>query len=339
VSPTWHTIPSGGSVVTGGRQGSTVAALLTAGTPANREPAWLTVTGHEEKLRWKTSASRFEGRAYTLKAQGDTWAMGPDNQPVYTGGWRAVRSALYGGSDRASTALASSVNLSDSAFDPGGAGGTITVESTGSGHGPAFVSTANSFGSSVPYIRIRDNFISGVVGSGTTLTNCRVVQGSRGTIPAGEMVAQGDPGGWGFTSVEQIESAGALYAAGLRPEVSLRALLNSGYGTPEKKITAAAYWHQLDHGDVAPSPPADGSVVSGGLGVCGQLQSLASTGGASGGERSFYMTVPSPLWTAWALSAPTKAFLVPWIVFDMETGAVHPGTILDLVLMFRWVSA
>jgi hypothetical protein len=285
---------------------------------------------HQETLRWNNTLAKWIGEVETIiMAQGDSWAMDlGDRSGSEMLDWSPINNPVpYG---KAFTTLDGSVDLSNAAFNNDGTPtGVITVADTTNadahGSGP-FASSSDG-----AYLRIRDNFITYTGKTSTTFTGCAVVQGSRGTIPDEEWVAQGYSGGWGFNTTS-IPFADLMYAAGLELEVQIVSMMNSGPG--EHKFTIGAYWEEYDPGD-GTLPPA--LPLTGGLGVFPQLQSLDDTGGPNVSERSFYLTEPAEEWARWSLAAPSKRILVPRMVGKMASGATSTGQCLDTKLAYRWV--
>ena len=328
------------------KTGTTIAAINAQGTPADGELAVLKVgtwpDRHYARLHWDASVSKWVGEELTVVSQGDTWAMDLGSR---TGSqlldWSYIDNPVPFGKTHA--ILTAQVDLSSANFNTGTATGVLNVDDTTSPHSQKPFTAAGGGVSGQPsnYAVIRDNFITYTGKTGTTLTGCAVFQGTRGTIPAGEYVTQGDEGGWGFL-VNPIPFASAFWSAGLHLQERLTSLMNnapSNAAIPigEKTITMAPYWNQYDPGDGSlwPWPPTN-IPPSGGMGRSASITSLASSGGALGGERSFYVTENG--WTDWPLTTPTKKFLVCRIVGKMESGSIYTGSVLDTMLKVRWVS-
>lgn len=310
--------------------GATLAALGSGA--ADGDPAVVRIGAwpdtHEELMYWDASQGKWVGEERVVIAQQDSWAMDLTNRSgAQLLDWSAIDSAVPFG--KAYALLTVAADLSAAAFDPGGAGGTITVDDTSSPHSHPFAEAGAADGA---YLQVRDNYLTFAGKTGTTLTGCHVVQGSRGVIPVGEYAYQGYPGGWGFVSTP-IPYAVDMWTAGFRLQERLSSLCNSG--PADVNLLAAPYWTQYDAGDgVSQSlgvPPA------GGLGASASLRSPDGSGLAVGnpGERDFYMTVNG--WTAWPLAAPTKRFLLPKMVGKMEAGPISSGEVLDTKLVVRWV--
>jgi len=287
---------------------------------------------HEEPLTWSGAENSWFGGEHVLVTQGDTWAMDSGNRSqAQMEDWSPIDNPVPYGQSYAR--IDGSLNLSSAAFNNDGSpSGTITVDDTTSPHSFPFVDAAGGNGT---YYRIRDNYIIGEVGSGTTLINCAVVQGSRGTIPDQEFVRQGYPGGWGFSSVS-LAFAGLLVAAGLHVQERLMSLCNStpDNGSGEKQYSMAPYWYQYDPGDGTANPSIP---PTGGLGVSAVLLSPVGSGGVStSSERDFFLSAND--WSDWPLAAPSKHFLIPRIVGKTPAGAYTSGSCLDTRLGVRWAS-
>jgi hypothetical protein len=309
--------------------GQTIANLPT--TPADGTKVVVRVGSgvntHQEVMRYSSASALWIGEAeYVIVTQGDTWAMDLGNRSasqmlVFSPVDNAVP---YG---KSHDLLAGSTNLSAAAF--AGGTGVVTVGDTTSPHSFPFTASGT--------IQIRDNFVTYTGLTSTTFTGCTLVQGSGGTIPANEWVTQGYPGGWGF-NVTSVLFADDLFAAGLRIQEKVAALMNSAPG--EFKMTVGTHWQQYDPGD-GTNPPT--IPPSGGMGVSNTITSLDNTGGTQGGERDFYMTEMvdgsgNPTWKNWPLALPTKHFLVPKVVAKMASGALTSGSVLDYKHTIRWVA-
>ena len=294
---------------------------------------------YDEWLFWNADEDKWIGEEKIIVNQGDAWAM--DLSPRTAAqllDWSYFDDAVPFG--KAHAIITATCNLAASNFDTGTATGVITVDDTTSPHSFPFTDE----GGGTPegwYAIIRDNFITYTGRTSTTLTGCAVVQGSRESIPAGVYVTQGFPGGWGLSATYLI-FADTLFAAGMQLQERLASLCNSSAAyaatsMTEKTMTIGPYWNQYDEGDGSEwSWPPDNIPPAGGMGVSATLDTLASTGGTVGGERSFFVTTNE--WTDWPLTTPTKKFLIPRIVGKMASGAAWPGSILDTRLGVRWIA-
>lgn len=278
---------------------------------------------HEEPVFWSLAQTRWIGEEHVLVTQGDTWAMDLGNRSgAQLLDWSAVDNPVPFGKSFAS--LTAAPDLSSAAF--AGGTGVLTVDDTTSPHSAPFTDSSDA----ASYLRIRDNYLTHTGRTGTTLTGCTLVQGTGGVIPAGEYVAQGWTGGWGFSAVS-LAFAAELVAAGLGLQERLMALMNSS--PLDHKLTIAPYWFQYDPGDGTAPPTIP---PTGGLGVSAGLTSLDGTGDTGGAERAFTLTVND--WTDWPLADPTKHFLIPRIVGKMAAGSEMSGECLDTRLAVRWAS-
>ena len=301
---------------------------------------------YDEWLFWNADIDKWVGEEKIIVNQGDTWAMDLSNR---TGSqlldWSYVDNAVPFG--KAHAIIDGPLDLDDGDFDTGTATGVITVDDTDSPHSFPFTDsggTGTNPSEANTYAVIRDNQITYTGKTSTTLTGCAVASGSRGSIPDGEYVTQGYPGGWGFSATYLI-FADTLFAAGMQLQERLASLMNgsaayaaaSPSAVTEKTLTIAPYWNEYDEGDGSLwSWPPDNIPPSGGLGTSAELDSLPSTGGALASERGFYVTTNE--WTDWPLATPTKKFLIPRIVGKMQTGAQWSGSILDTRLGVRWIA-
>ena len=293
---------------------------------------------HEEPLTWSNTQDKWFGSEHILVTQGDAWAMDLGNRSqaqleVYT----AIDNPVpYG---QAFAVIDGSLNLSDSSFNNDGSptGVIPVVDDTLSSHSYPFIDAGAVVGSPMQgtYYRIRDNYLIGEVNATNDgFENCAVVQGSRGTIPNGEYIRQGWPGGWGF-SVVPVAFADDLWAAGLHLQERLMSLMNCApdAGSGERTLQIAPYWYQYDPGDGGMNVAVP---LTGGMGTSAVLTSLADTGGDIVAERPFFMT--SNDWSDWPLATPTKTFLLPRLAGKMETGSETSGSCLDTRLGVRWAS-
>ena len=344
MSPSWHPVLPGFADETArvadniddinalGAKDDGDLAIVRVGTWPNVQDEW---------LFWNEAADKWVGEEKIIVNQGDSWAMDLSNR---TGAqmldWSYVDNAIPFG--KAHAIIVGPLDLSASAFNPGTATGTITVDDTSSPHSFPFTSAGGGFGGGEGwYAQIRDNYITYTGKTGTTLTGCAVVQGAREVIPDGEYVTQGYPAGWG-TTVTALLNCATLYDAGMELQERLASLMNSSSPNPdisltEKTFTIAPYWNQYNPGDgTGWTFPSENIPPAGGIGVSATLASLAGTGGSLGGERSFFVTTNG--WTDWPLAAPTKELLVPHIVGKMASGAVYSGSMLDTRLGVRWVA-
>lgn len=309
------------------KTGTTRAELGTGS--ADGDPAVLRIAGHEELLYWDSGLGKWVGEQRPLITQQDSWAMDVGNRSgAAMIDWSPVDNAVPFGKSHA--LLTASVDLSAAAF--AGGTGVIVCDDLTSPHSFPF----QAAGAAGAYLQIRDNYITYTGRSGTQFNGCTVVQGSKGTIPAGEYAVQGYPGGWGVVATP-VPYASAMWAAGFQLQERLTSMMNSGPG--DVKIHIAPYWYEYDPGD-GTQPPA--LPMTGGLGVSASLASLTGSGVTVGstGERAFKLTVPTvgDGWTDWPLAAPSKQTLVPRLVAKMDAaGLVSSGELLDTMLVTRWV--
>lgn len=293
---------------------------------------------HEEPLTWSSDQERWFGGEHVLVTQGDTWSMDLGNRSASQRlDWSPYDNACPWG--HAHGQLTEAVDLSNSAFNPGNGTGVLTVDDTedATGHSFPFSDVSTGIGAPGSFLRLRDCYLTHTGKTATTLTGVTCVQGTRETIPAGEFVKQGYPGGWGFSAVA-MSFVAELIAAGLALQERMTSLCNNGVGAAdaEKQLQIAPYWFQYDPGDgTAEStiPP------SGGMGVSAALLAPATSAGVLMGtqERDFYMT--SNDWSDWPLGAPSKHFLIPRMVGKLAAATILSGEVLDTRLAVRWVSA
>jgi hypothetical protein len=279
-------------------------------------------------LTWNANKSWWETEPFDALVQADTWAMDLSDKS----GANLIQYCKFSNAvpyGKWFSHLDTSVDLSSAAFT-GGTGVISVVTYVGEGHA-AYPLTSPS-----GTIQIRDNYITYTgINTGTNdITGCTCTSGSKGTIPVGAMVYQGQPGGFGMMPID-IEFAGEFYAAGFHLQEYLISQMN-GAPTPDssKALTIAPYWFQYNSGEGTAPITAP---LTGGLGVSASLTGTTDPGGLASDERHFTWAEAAD-WSDLPFT-PTAHSLICVMAGKMPSGSVGSGEVLDTNLKLRWIGA
>lgn len=317
--PSWRNIPLSADAP---KVGTTLAQL---GTGADGQLGILRIGSwpnlHEIYLTYDVGSGKWISDSVVLVTQSDSWAMDLGNRSgTNLLDWTLVTNAIpYG---KTYTILNGAHDLDDASFS--GGTGVLAVQSTTSPKGQPFTNDG--------IVLIRDNIISYTGKTATTLTGCTVTAGTKGVIPDTIDVLQGFPGGFGMV-VSALPFATEAWAAGLRLQERLTALMNAAPTPGSQRLSVAPYWFEYNAGDGISAVPTP---VAGGLGVSAILQGEADSGGIGKDSERSFSWAENP-WSDITQFTPTKRYLSPRIVGKMEAGSIDTGEVLDLKLEVRWV--